>query len=139
MWLGIVVGAVCAMQRLVMVWKPAVILPQWDVSTLAALSVMAMLLDGMTGGRTHPVQKRVFDAVLAAVIFAAYPVLSGTWETTAALWKLAAVGGAVYAVTEEMIAAMEDRMISGGRGNMAVAMNGLLLILASQAFDHMIF
>lgn len=134
MWIGIVVGIACAVQRLAMVWKPSAFFPVWDISSLAALSVIALLLQKPSDEEKHGL-RRFFDAALAAAVFAAFPILSGLWEAEQLL-RLGICGGAVYAVTEEMLCAIKERMFFSERGQTAVFVSGLLLILASQALNH---
>ena len=109
--------------------SPHFILPQMDIPYIVAVCLAALLL-------THFVKTEegcpICQAVLAALTFAILPWAAGL--ATAAVWKLAIVGGIVFAVLNAMFTAMVKRMELADVCRYAVIPASFGLYLACQCF-----
>lgn len=128
--LAAVLGVVLLVSILVKAFCPHFILPEINIPYMVAVSLTALVL-------THFVKTEegcaICQAILAAVTFAALPVVAGL--TTAPVWKLALCGGVVFAVVNAMFMAIEKRMELTDARKCAVIPVALGLFLASQCFN----
>ena len=127
--LAAVLGVVLLVSIIVKTVSPHFILPEMNIPYIAAVSLVALVL-------THFVKTEegcpVCQAVLAAVTFAALPVVAGL--AAAPIWKLALVGGIVFAALNAMFTAMEKRMELADTWKYAVIPGAFGLFLACQCF-----
>lgn len=127
--LAAVLGVVLLVSVIVKTVCPHVILPEINIPYIAAVSLVALVL-------THFVKTEegcpVCQAILAAVTFAVLPWAAGL--ATAAVWKMAIVGGIVFAVLNAMFTAMVKRMELADTCKGAVIPAAFGLYLACQCF-----
>lgn len=127
--LAAVLGVVLLVSTIVKTVSPHYILPEINIPYIAAVSLMALVL-------THFVKTEndcpVCQAILAAVTFAVLPAAAGL--ATVAVWKLAVVGGIVFAVLNAMFTAMVTRMELADTCKYAVIPGAFGLFLACQCF-----
>ena len=127
--LAAVLGVVLLVSIIVKTVSPHFILPEMNIPYIAAVSLVALVL-------THFVKTEegcpVCQAILAAVTFAALPVVAGL--AAAPIWKLALVGGIVFAALNAMFTAMEKRMELADTWKYAVIPGAFGLFLACQCF-----
>ena len=124
---GLLFGMVCK------VYKPNVVLPNLDIPSVAALVLIALILEYDIAGcqkRNWPVQ-----IILAAVTFAVLP-----WAAdlpTAGL-AMTAAGTVVFAVLTWMFDFMAKRAELGANAKLAMIPTAFVMYLACQSFMGMI-
>lgn len=127
--LAAVLGVVLLVSVLVKTVSPHFILPEMNIPYIAAVSLTALVL-------THFVKAEegcaLCEALLAVVTFAVLPVAAGL--ATVAVWKLAIVGGVVFAVLNAMFTTMVKRMELSSTCKYAVVPAAFGLFLACQCF-----
>ena len=127
--LAAVLGVVLLVSMIVKTVSPHYILPEMNIPYIAAVSLVALVL-------THFVKAEegcaLCEALLAVVTFAVLPMVSGL--ATVAVWKLAIVGGIVFAVLNAMFMAMVRRMELSSTCKFAVIPAAFGLFLACQCF-----
>lgn len=127
--LAAVLGVTLLVSVIVKTVSPHFILLQMNIPYIVAVSLAALVL-------THFVKTEegcpVCQALLAAVTFAVLPVAAGL--ATAGVWKLAFVGGIVFAVLNAMFTAMVKRMELAEVCKFAVIPAAFGLYLACQCF-----
>jgi len=127
--LAAVLGVALLVSVLVKTASPHFILPEINIPYIATISLTALVL-------THFVKTEegcpLCQALLAAVTFAVLPVAAGL--ATVAVWKLALVGGIIFAVLNAMFTAMVKRMELADTCKYAVITAAFGLFLACQCF-----
>lgn len=127
--LAAVLGVVLLISIVVKTVSPHFILPEINIPYIAAVSLVALVI-------THFVTTeegcQICEAVLAAVTFAVLPWAAGL--AAAPIWKLAIVGGGVFAGLNMMFTAMEKRMELADTCKYAVIPGAFGLFLAFQCF-----
>ena len=127
--LAAVLGVVLLVSVLVKTVSPHFILPEMNIPYIAAVSLTALVLTYFVKAEEGCV---ICEALLAVVTFAVLPVAAGL--ATVAVWKLAIVGGVVFAVLNEMFTAMVKRMELADTCKYAVIPAAFGLFLACQCF-----
>lgn len=118
-----------------MVWrvsKPNVVLPNLDIPAMAALVLIALLLEYYMAGaqtRNWPVQ-----ILLAAVTFAVLPWAA---DLLNAGWKMAFAGGAAFAVLTWIFDSVAKRVDVNANAKYALIPTAFVLYLACQSFMGM--
>lgn len=133
--LAAVLGVILLITILVRTFAPNVILPKLNVPNMVLVSLLALVLDHYIA----PNAKRCYVciAALGAVTFGLLPWAAcfvGGLEAA----KLAAVGGAVFAVTTGLYTSIQDRLASGPKAKAAPVMSALGLYLAAQVLNGII-
>lgn len=127
--LAAVLGVALLISIIVKTVSPHYILPEMNIPYIAAVSLVALVI-------THFVKTEescpICQALLAVVTFAVLPVAADL--ATAPIWKLAIVGGVVFAVLNAMFTAMEKRMELADTCKYAVIPGAFGLFLACQCF-----
>ena len=127
--LAAVLGVALLISVIVTTVSPHFIIPQMSIPYIAAVSLVALVV-------THFAKTEegcaLCEALLAAVTFAVLPAAAGL--ATVAVWKLAIVGGIVFAVLNAMFTAMVKRMELGSTCKYAVIPAAFGLFLACQCF-----
>lgn len=127
--LAAVLGVVLLVSVIVKTYYPHFILPEINIPYIVAVSLVALVL-------THFVKTEegcpICQAILAAVTFAVLPWAAGL--ATVEVWKLAIVGGVVFAILNAMFTAMEKRMELADVCKGAVIPAAFGLYLACQCF-----
>lgn len=133
--LAAVLGVILLIAVLVRTFAPNVIIPELNVPNMVLISLLALVLDHYIA----PDARRCYvcAAVLGAATFGVLPwaaCFAGGLEAV----KLAAVGGAVFAVTTGLYTSIQDRLSSGPAAKAAPVMSALGLYLAAQVLSGMI-
>ena len=127
--LAALLGVVLLISVIAKTFCPQLILPEMNIPYMAAVTLTALVL-------THFVKTEegcpVCQAILAAVTFTVLPWAAGL--QTVAVWKLAIVGGIVFAILNAMFTAMEKRMELTDVNRYAVVPAAFGLYLACQCF-----
>jgi len=127
--LAAVLGVALLVSVLVKTASPHFILPEINIPYIAAISLIALVLTNFVKAEEGC---PLCQALLAAVTFAVLPVAAGL--ATVAVWKLALVGGIIFAVLNAMFTAMVKRMELADACKYAVIPAAFGLFLACQCF-----
>lgn len=130
-----VLGAAALIAALVRAFAPIIIIPKLSVPNMAALSLLALLLDHYIA----PGAKRCYICipVFSVLTFGMLPWAAG-FATPLEAVKLALVGGAVFTVTTWLFSSIQERLSSGPAAKEAPIMSAFGLWLALQALTGMI-
>ena len=133
--LAAVVFAACAVALLVRVWIPAVVLPPLNIPNMAALSVIALLLEHfLTKGNPRCY---ICIPVFGAVTFGILPLMAG-FACQHDFWKFGLVGGVVFTITTFLFTSAQDRLLTGPKAKAAAVITGLGSWIAAQCFAGII-
>lgn len=114
---------------------PAAVLPPLNIPNMAALSLLALLIDH------YAVKKKlrcyVSSALTGAAVFGFLPYVAGL-AAIADTWKPALVGAAVYTLLMFLFSSIEDRISTGPKARLAPIVSAFGLYLAFQCFGGMI-
>ena len=133
--LAIVLGIAAIIAVLVRTFVPAAVIPGLDIPNVAAISLIALVLDHYaTGGA-----KRCYICipVFSAVTFGLIPFCAGFASSLEAV-KLAILGGVVFTATTWIFTSMEDRLSTGPAAKLAPVLSAAGLFLAAQCFAGLI-
>ena len=133
--LAIVLGIAAIIAVLVRTFVPAAVIPGLDIPNLAAISLVALVLDHyVTGGA-----KRCYICipVFSAIAFGLIPFCAGFASTMEAV-KLAILGGVIFTATTWLFTSMEDRLSTGPAAKLAPILSAAGLYLAAQCFAGLI-
>ena len=110
---------------------PAVIIFKFNIPTMVAFSLAALLLDHYLA----PGAKRCYICipVFAVLSFGLLPLTAGTAGLSEAL-KLAVVGGITFTVVTWLFCSMQERLLSGSGNKLSPVFFALGLYLACQCF-----
>lgn len=133
--LAIVLGAALLVAVLVRTFLPRVILPQLDISTMALLSLAALVADHYLA----PGAKRCYICipVFSAISFGLLP-FAACFVGAGAAVKLAVVGAVVFTAVTWLFSSMTDRLSTGPATKAAPIVSALGLYLAVQCFMGML-
>ena len=125
--LAVVLGAMVAIRA----FAPQIILPIFDIPTLTAISLAALVVDHYLARGA----KRCYICipVFAALSFGLLPYAAGM-VAVSSLLGLALTGAAVFTVTTFVFTSIQDRLSSGPAARLAPIMSALGIWLAVQAF-----
>ena len=129
--LAIVLGIAAIIAVLVRAFVPAAVIPGLDIPNVAAVSLIALVLDHyVTGGA-----KRCYICipVFSAITFGLIPFCAGLTSGMEAV-KLAILGGVVFTATTWIYSSMEDRLSTGPAAKLAPILSAAGLFLAAQCF-----
>ena len=128
-----VLAAVLAAMVLIRTFAPQIILPVFDIPTLTAISLAALVLDHYLA----PGARRCYVCipVFAALSFTVLPWASMLvpMADLDALW-LGLTGAAVFTACTFVFSSIQDRLSSGPAARFAPVMSALGIWLAVQAF-----
>ena len=129
--LSVVLGIVLLAMMLLRAFAPNIILPIFDIPTLTAISLAALVLDHYLA----PNAKRCYVCVIvfAALSFGILPLAAGLVAPANAL-GLAATGTVIFTVAAWTFTSIQDRLSSGPAARLAPIMSALGIWLAVQAF-----
>lgn len=119
----------CVLARLV---YPMVILPQWNIPNLVALSAVVLLLDHYIGGQG----KRSYLALLifACLSCGLLPWATG-WILPGQMPHYGISGGLTFTATAWLFESLRERLSSGPAAKAAPVLGALGLYLAAQALQ----
>ena len=126
-----VLTAVLAVMAALRAFVPQIILPIFDIPTLTAISLAALVLDHYLA----PNAKRCYVCIplFAALSFGILPFAAGM-VAVKYLLGLAASGAVVFTVCTFVFTSIQDRLSSGPAARLAPIMSALGIWLAVQAF-----
>ena len=126
-----VLAVILAAMALVRAFAPNIILPIFDIPTLTAISLAALVLDHYAA----PGAKRCWICipVFAALSFAILPFAAGMVALKYVL-GLALTGAVVFTLCTFVFTSVLDRLSSGPAARLAPIMSALGIWLAVQAF-----
>ena len=126
-----VLAAVLLVMVLVRAFAPNIILPVFDIPTLTAISLMALVLDHYLA----PGAKRCYICipVFAALSFGILPLAAKLVAPVDAL-GLAASGAVIFTAAAWVFTDIQDRLSSGPAARLAPVMSAIGIWLAVQAF-----
>ena len=129
--LSVVLGTVLLAMMLLRAFAPNIILPIFDIPTLTAISLAALVLDHYVA----PGAKRCWICipVFAALSFAILPFAAGLVALKYVL-GLALTGAVVFSLCTFVFTSVLDRLSSGPAARLAPIMSALGIWLAVQAF-----
>lgn len=133
--LAVVLGIAAIIAVLARAFVPAAVIPGLDIPNMAAISLVALVLDHyVTGGA-----KRCYICipVLGAITFGLIPFCGGFASAMEAV-KLAVLGGVVFTATTWLFTSMEDRLSTGPAAKLAPILSAAGLYLAAQCFAGLI-
>ena len=109
------------------------IMPALDIPTLAALSLLALVLEVILFGENH--RFWATSLIVGTVAFGVLSLCAGSVPTVLDVLRVGILGGAVFLICEVLLHSILDRISSGAAGkyprSMAVV-SALLLWLAAQ-------
>ena len=130
--LAIVVFAACAIALLVRVWIPAAVIPPLNIPNMAALSVIALLLEHfLTKGNPRCY---ICVPVFGVLTFGILPLMAG-FACQHDFWKYGLVGGAVFTAVTFLFTSAQDRLLTGPKAKAAAIITGVGIWLAFQCFS----
>ena len=126
-----VLTAVLAVMAVLRAFSPQIILPIFDIPTLTAISLVALVLDHYLARDA----KRCWICipVFAALSFGILPFAAGMVALSNVL-GLALTGAAIFTVCTFVFTSIQDRLSSGPAARLAPIMSALGIWLAVQAF-----
>ena len=126
-----VLAVVLMAMMLLRAFAPNIILPVFDIPTLTAISLVALVLDHYLAKGA----KRCYICipVFAALSFGILPFAAGMVALKDIL-GLAASGAVIFTLCTFAITSIQDRLSSGPAAKLAPAMSALGIWLAVQAF-----
>jgi hypothetical protein len=126
-----VLTAVLAVMAVLRAFSPQIILPIFDIPTLTAISLVALVLDHYLARDA----KRCWICipVFAALSFGILPFAAGMVALSNVL-GLALTGAAIFTVCTFVFTSVQDRLSSGPAARLAPIMSALGIWLAVQAF-----
>ena len=133
--LAVVLGIAAIIVVLVRAFVPAAVIPGLDIPNIAAISLIALVLDHyVTGGA-----KRCYICipVFSAITFGLIPFCAG-FASGMEVVKLAILGGVIFTATTWIFTSMEDRLSTGPAAKLAPILSAAGLYLAAQCFAGLI-
>ena len=126
-----VLTAVLAVMAALRAFSPQIILPIFDIPTLTAISLVALVLDHYLARDA----KRCWICIpiFAALSFGILPFAAGMVALSSIL-GLALTGAAIFTVCTFVFTSVQDRLSSGPAARLAPIMSALGIWLAVQAF-----
>ena len=126
-----VLTAVLAVMAVLRAFSPQIILPIFDIPTVTAISLVALVLDHYLARDA----KRCWICipVFAALSFGILPFAAGMVALSNVL-GLALTGAAIFTVCTFVFTSVQDRLSSGPAARLAPIMSALGIWLAVQAF-----
>ena len=126
-----VLTAVLAVMAVLRAFSPQIILPIFDIPTLTAISLVALVLDHYLAKGA----KRCWICIpiFAALSFGILPFAAGMVALSSTL-GLALTGAAIFTVCTFVFTSVQDRLSSGPAARLAPIMSALGIWLAVQAF-----
>ena len=126
-----VLTAVLAVMAVLRAFSPQIILPIFDIPTVTAISLVALVLDHYLARDA----KRcwICISVFAALSFGILPFAAGMVALSNVL-GLALTGAAIFTACTFVFTSVQDRLSSGPAARLAPIMSALGIWLAVQAF-----
>jgi hypothetical protein len=133
--LAVVVFAACAIAVVVRVCIPAAIIPPLNIPGMAALSVIALLIEHfLTKGNPRCY---ICIPVFGALAFGVLPLMAG-FACRHDFWKYGLVGGVVFTAVTFLFTSAQDRLLTGPKAKAAALITGIGIWLAFQCFAGII-
>lgn len=133
--LAVVMFVACTVAMVIRVCAPAAVLPPLNIPTMAAISVIALLIEHFfTKGNPRCY---ICIPVFGVLTFGILPLMAG-FACQHTFWKFGLVGGVVFTVTTFLFTSAQDRLLTGPKAKAAAVITGLGIWLASQCFAGII-
>lgn len=133
--LAVVVGLACGTCMVIRTLIPAAVLPALNIPNMAALSLLALVLD-------HYIAKEAKRCYICVVLFSAITFGLLPWAAGFGalpdLWKPALVGAAVFTLLTFLFTSIQDRISTGPVAKLAPLLSAFGLYLAMQCFSGII-
>jgi hypothetical protein len=126
-----VLAVVLAAMVLVRAFAPQIILPVFDIPTLTAISLVALVLDHYLAKGAR--RCWICIPVFAALSFGILPFAAGMVALSNIL-GLALTGAVIFTICTFVFTSVQDRLSSGPAARLAPIMSALGIWLAVQAF-----
>ena len=126
-----VLTAVLAVMAVLRAFSPQIILPIFDIPTLTAISLVALVLDHYLAKGAR--RCWICIPIFAALSFGILPFAAGMVALSNVL-GLALTGAAIFTVCTFVFTSVQDRLSSGPAARLAPIMSALGIWLAVQAF-----
>jgi hypothetical protein len=126
-----VLTAVLAVMAVLRAFSPQIILPIFDIPTVTAISLVALVLDHYLAKGAR--RCWICIPVFAALSFGILPFAAGMVALSNVL-GLALTGAAIFTVCTFVFTSVQDRLSSGPAARLAPIMSALGIWLAVQAF-----
>lgn len=134
--LALVVGLACLAWALCRAFLPATVLPGPGLPALAALSLLALVLESFL---VPPTARRPWPAVivLGVLTFGLLPLCGGLVALDA-VPLLALAGGVLFTALTFLFTSLRERLSSGPAGRLAPVLTACILFLACQSLAGMV-
>ncbi len=133
--LAAVVGAACLAAVLLRAFAPiTVALPNLDIPTLAAVSLIALVVDCYIDGKKFSAHCWTLTAVLAVATFWLLPWAAGLAGAAEAL-RIGVIGGLLFTVLAFLFATIRERLLSGKSNILSPVCVASVMYLACQCFS----
>ena len=133
--LTLVVFAACAAALLVRVWIPAAVIPPLNIPNMAALCLVALLLEHLlTGGNPRCY---ICIPLFGALVFGILPLMAG-FACQHDFWKYGLVGAVVFTAVTFLFTSAQDRLLTGPKARAAILVTAVGIWLAFQCFAGII-
>ncbi len=128
--LTVILGIFLGTLALIRAFQPAAVLPGFDIPTLTALCLLALLAE-------HYLAKGKERCIVCSIVlaFAAFGILP--WAAGFGSWRLALRGVLVFTVCTILFTSICTRLKTGPQAKAAPVVSALCLYLASQIFMGM--
>lgn len=119
----------CVLAKLV---YPMVILPQWNIPNLVALSALVLVLEHYIGGQD---EKNYLALMIFACLSCALLPWATGWIAPKQMPLYGISGGLIFTATAWLFDSLRERLSSGPAAKAAPALGALGLYLAAQALQ----
>lgn len=133
--LAAVAGAACLLAVLLRTFAPiTVTIPNLDIPCLAAVSLIAIVVNCYIDGKKIPVHCWTLTAVLAFLTFWLLPWAAGISGNAGEALRIGVIGGALFTALAFLFGSIRERLVSGNAGFLAPLCVGAVMYLACQCF-----
>lgn len=129
--LAVVVGLALLVCVIVKMAVPNVVLPEFDIPVMVALTLAALVLTSFV--KTEEKGCYVVEAILAAITFGLLPWAAG-YVAAGEMLRQALCGGIVFVILDVIFDAMLDRIETMSCSKMAIVPTAFVIYLACQCF-----
>ena len=127
------VGLACLVLVLLRTFAPYLVLPLTDIPNLAAISIIALVVDGYIDGKKLTPHCWALTAVLAVVTFWLLPWAAGITGAVEAV-RVGVIGGLLFTALAYLYTAIRERLVTSSAGILAPVCVGFVMYLACQGF-----
>lgn len=137
--LAAVAGALCLLAVLLRTFAPITVqLPNIDIPCLAAVSLIAIVVDCYLDWKKLTPHCWALTAVMAFLTFWLLPWAAGLVADAGAALRVGVIGGALFTVLAFLFATIRERLFSGKSNILAPLCVAVVMYLACQCFAGML-